>query len=83
MPKFSCVLNRLLKVNQAISPLRNWPSAYRSVRARSMDGLIAITFRSSWPVISSDSIPTAIHNWMLAEADRKREKKRGLQGDTW
>ena len=22
--------------------------------------------------------PTAIHNWMLAEADRKREKKRGL-----
>ena len=23
--------------------------------------------------------PTAIHNWMLAEADRKREKKRGLR----
>jgi len=22
--------------------------------------------------------PTAIHNWMLAEADRKREKKHGL-----
>ena len=22
--------------------------------------------------------PTAIHNWMLAEANRKREKKRGL-----
>ncbi len=22
--------------------------------------------------------PTAIHNWMLQEADRKREKKRGL-----
>ena len=22
--------------------------------------------------------PRAIHNWMLAEADRKREKKRGL-----
>ena len=23
--------------------------------------------------------PTAIHNWMLTEADRKREKKRGLR----
>ena len=23
--------------------------------------------------------PAAIHNWMLAEADRKREKKRGLR----
>src|ERR1043165_2039800 len=23
--------------------------------------------------------PTAIHNWMLEEADRKREKKRGLR----
>jgi excisionase family DNA binding protein len=23
--------------------------------------------------------PTAIYNWMLAEADRKREKKRGLR----
>jgi excisionase family DNA binding protein len=23
--------------------------------------------------------PTAIHNWMSAEADRKREKKRGLR----
>jgi hypothetical protein len=23
--------------------------------------------------------PIAIHNWMLAEADRKREKKRGLR----
>jgi hypothetical protein len=23
--------------------------------------------------------PTAIHNWMMAEADRKREKKRGLR----
>jgi excisionase family DNA binding protein len=23
--------------------------------------------------------PNAIHNWMLAEADRKREKKRGLR----
>ena len=23
--------------------------------------------------------PYAIHNWMLAEADRKREKKRGLR----
>ena len=23
--------------------------------------------------------PTTIHNWMLAEADRKREKKRGLR----
>ena len=23
--------------------------------------------------------PPAIHNWMLAEADRKREKKRGLR----
>ena len=23
--------------------------------------------------------PTAIHDWMLAEADRKREKKRGLR----
>jgi len=23
--------------------------------------------------------PTAIHEWMLAEADRKREKKRGLR----
>lgn len=23
--------------------------------------------------------PAAVHNWMLAEADRKREKKRGLR----
>lgn len=23
--------------------------------------------------------PTTIHNWMLAEADRRREKKRGLR----
>ena len=23
--------------------------------------------------------PNSIHNWMLAEADRKREKKRGLK----
>jgi excisionase family DNA binding protein len=23
--------------------------------------------------------PSAIHNWMLAEADRRREKKRGLR----
>lgn len=36
-----------------------------------------IPFLMAGDLVRFDS--TAIHNWMLAEADRKREKKRGLR----
>ena len=77
--ELSCVLNRLLKVNQA-----NLTVAQLAHRLRvSVSTIYGWVDRDYIPFLMAGDLvrfdPSAIHDWMLAEADRKREKKRGLR----